>query len=146
MKGEKRYDQYPRLMAFFRAMSPRGRTLIREWQKTITEGFSGFVAAWPNEAKELGFNRREREAGAAALAAWLQVMREVNVEMLDPRPASWCCKAGMVAWPEPCPAHPVPQPGATRVRDGAGRVVTEVCLLDGSWAPLGSGGGSRADD
>lgn len=126
-KAERRYDEFPALANMLRALSPGGRALVREWHRVLLAGYDAFVQAYPSEYARGGVT-------GDALRQWSRVMRSVEELIVDCRPAAWCCKHGALAWPDACPAHVLPLPGASRmVGDTA-----EVCTLAGEWVKLAS--------
>lgn len=105
MNDTKRYDHFPQLAEMVREMSPEGRTLLARWHAVMVTGLRGFTYGSRKEMRKV-FSRSEVEAAQAALRSWLDVMNKVGEVLADPRPADWCCKQGMAAWPSACPQHP----------------------------------------
>ena len=133
MSSSKRYDNYPRMAQMVRAFSPGAREVCRAWHTALLQGYRNFVAAAPAECG-LPLTGGDVEA---VLDSWLRVMEDLAGLFSDVRPADWCCKRGMMAFPEPCPAHPLPLPGAVRARETAeGAEVYEVMGVAGNWLPL----------
>jgi hypothetical protein len=136
MSDTKRYDRFPAMAAMLRRMSPEGRQLIARWHIVIASGLRDFSVKYPREIKALGSSISDRRAAAAALGAWLDVMKLVSEVISDTRPADWCCPQGSHAWPEPCPQHGAAVPLAGDTRRGL-RGGTEVYVA-GVWHELGA--------
>jgi hypothetical protein len=107
--SDKRYEKYPNIARSLRAMTDEGRGVVAHWHRVLTTALEGYKAHVVEEARQVATTPEERLAATmaaeAAVAGWLNTMREVAGIIVDPSVGDWCCKPGMLASPTPCPQH-----------------------------------------